>query len=82
MEGKMEFENTIEMRVLLLALYKKKENESFGDILTMLQEGRVFERKLGRSYLTKLKELSYIDGENLTFLGVEQAKRVELEFKI
>ena len=72
----------IEIRVLLLALYKKQENENFSDILGVMEESRVFTKKVGKKYLKYLKSENFITEESLTMIGLEKAKEIELEFKI
>jgi hypothetical protein len=77
-----EFEENMELRVLLLGLYKKQENESFKDILDVMEDSRVFTKKVGKKYLKILKELNYISDNGFTMIGIEKAKQVEMEFKI
>ncbi|MBD3840735.1 MAG: hypothetical protein IE909_02410 [Campylobacterales bacterium] len=77
-----EFEENIELRVLLLALYKKEDNESFNDILNTMESSRVFTQKVGKKYLKTLKQMQLVTHDGFTMLGIEKAKEVELEFKI
>lgn len=77
-----EFEENIELRVLLLGLFKKEEAETFNDILGVMEESRVFTKKTGKKYLKKLKELNYISDTGFTMIGITKAKEVEMEFKI
>jgi len=72
----------IEIRVLLLALYKKQDDESFSDILGMMEESRVFTKKVGKKYLKYLKNENYITEDSFTMVGLEKAKEIEQEFKI
>jgi len=81
MEEELGMDN-IEQRVLLLGLYKKQENETFSDILGVMEESRVFTKKVGKKYLKNLKELNYISDEGFTMIGIAKAKEVEQEFKI
>jgi hypothetical protein len=74
--------DNIEQRVLLLALYKRQEGETFSDILGVMEETRVFPRKTGKKYLKNLKALKYISDDGFTMMGIQKAKEVELEFKI
>ena len=78
----MDFKDNIELRVLLLAIYKKQDDESFQDVLKIMDNGRVFDLKTGKQYIQELKNMNFITDNGLTFIGVEEAKRVELEFKI
>ncbi len=78
----MEFKDNIELRVLLLAIYKKQDDESFKDVLKMMDNSRVFDLKTGKQYIKELKNLGFITDDSLTFIGVEEAKKVELEFKL
>ena len=77
-----EFEKNIELRVLLLALFKKEEDETFNDILGVMEDSRVFTKKDGKKYLKFLKELNYISDDGFTMIGITKAKEVEMEFKI
>ena len=77
-----EFEENIEIRVLLLALIKKQDDESFNDILAVMEDSKVFTKKVGKKYLKKLKELDYITDDGFTMIGITKAKEVEMEFKI
>lgn len=72
----------IEKKVLLLAIFKKKEEESFNDILMTLENSKLFTLKEGKKYLKELKNEHYIENNNLTFSGLAQAKLVEEEFKV
>jgi len=72
----------IEIRVLLLALFKKREDENFSDIVGVMEESRVFTKKVGKKYLKYLKSENFITEESLTMIGLEKAKEIELEFKI
>ena len=74
--------DNIEVRVLLLALYKKKDDETFNDILGVMEESRVFTKKIGKKYLKNLKELNYITDDGFTMIGISKAKEVEMEFKL
>ncbi|MEA3316075.1 MAG: hypothetical protein U9Q30_09485, partial [Campylobacterota bacterium] len=66
-----------------LGLYKKKDDETFLDVLEVMENTRVFTKKSGKKYLKNLKELGYIGEEdNLTMIGVEKAKEVEREFTL
>ena len=78
----MNFKDNIELRVLLLAIYKKQEDESLKDILQMLDNSRVFDLKTGKQYLKELRNLPFLEQDSLTFIGIEEAKKVELEFKL
>ena len=77
-----EFEENMELRVLLLGLYKKQEDESFNDIVGVMEESRVFTKKVGKKYLKNLKELNYIVDDSFTMIGISKAKEVEQEFRL
>jgi hypothetical protein len=77
-----EFEENIELRVLLLGLYKKEDNETFNNILGVMEESRVFSKKVGKKYLKNLKELNYITSTSFTMIGLQKAREIEQEFKI
>ena len=77
-----EFNENMEMRVLLLALYKRQEGESFKDVVLTLEASGLFSLKQGKKLLKQLKELSYISDEGFSVIGLQKAKEVEMEFKI
>lgn len=72
----------INKRVLLLAIYKKKDDESFMDVVKTMDNSKVFTLKQGKKYLKELKKESFLSDSSLTMLGIEKAKEVEQEFKI
>jgi len=71
----------IEKRVFLLAISKKEKGESLKDILTMLVETGMFDKKEGKKTLQELIDANYIVGENLSMTGVMVANEAEKEFK-
>jgi len=81
MKQKLGMEN-MEQRVLLLGLYKKEIDETFMDIVLVMENSRVFTKKDGKKYLKNLKELGYITDDSLTMMGVTVAQQIEQEFKI
>ncbi len=72
----------IEERVLLLAIYKKKENENLTDIISILEDAGVFSFKDGKKLLKSLKNDGYIEENSLSLIGLEKAKEIEQEFKL
>ena len=48
----------------------------------MMDNNRVFDLKTGKQFIKELKEMNFLTDDSLTFLGIEEAKKVELEFKI
>ncbi|BCD61658.1 hypothetical protein NitYY0826_C0519 [Nitratiruptor sp. YY08-26] len=72
----------INKKVLLLALAKKKEDESFKDILLMLENSHLFTLKEGKRLLKELKQEQYVNDESLTFKGFALAKDIEEKFKL
>jgi len=72
----------IELRVLLLGIYKRQDDESIIDVVKTMDNSKVFSLKQGKKYIKELKELGYIIEENLSMIGIEKAKEVELEFKL
>jgi len=81
MEEELGMDN-IEQRVLLLGLYKKEDSETFNDVLGVMEQTRVFTKKVGKKYLKNLKELNYILDDSFTVIGLAKAKEIEQEFKI
>jgi predicted RNase H-like nuclease len=72
----------IESRVFLLAILKKKEDESINDVLMILEDAGVFTYKEGKKLLKELKKEGFVEEDTLTFKGIESAKDAELEFKL
>ncbi len=72
----------IEKKVFLLAILKKKDDENLNDIIMILEDAGVFSFKEGKKLLKELKKDGFIEGEELTFKGIEAAKDAELEFKL
>lgn len=75
-------ETDIEMMVLLLAIYKKEENETLIDIVKTLENSRVFSFKEGKRLLKSLKNNNFILNEELTMIGIEKAKEAQKVFTI
>jgi len=80
--SEINFQEDMDLRVFLLAIYKKKENETIKDIINMMINAGLFDMKNGKKSVKDLKKLDYIIDEELTMLGITKAKEVELEFKI
>ncbi len=78
----LDFEDNIEIRVLLLGIYKRTDDETLLDVVKTMENSRVFSLKQGKKYLKELKTLEYIADDGLTMMGITKAKEVELEFKI
>ena len=75
-------ENNIEKRVLLLGIYTKEADETVQDVLLKLEETGMFTLKEAKKLLKELKEEGYMESSVLTLKGIEQAKKVEREFKL
>ncbi len=78
----LNFATNMEMRVLLLAIYKQEEDETLIDSVKAMENNRLFTLKEGKKILKELKNMKYIMDDRLTMIGIEKAKEVELEFKI
>ena len=78
----MNLKDDIELKVLLLGIYKKKDSETLLDIVKILENNKIFSLKQGKKYLKKLKSLKYISNNTLTIIGIQKAKSIEMEFKI
>jgi len=76
------FEENMDLRVFLLAIYKRQDNESIQYIIEMMINAGLFDMKNGKKSLKDLKKLNYVLDDGLTMLGIQKAKEVELEFKI
>jgi len=71
----------IEKRVFLLAIAKREEGENMDNILSMLVDTGMFDKKEGKQHLEELRKANYIVGENLSMTGVIEADKAEREFK-
>ena len=72
----------INEKILLLAILKKKEDETLMDIVQTLENTQLFSLKEGKRLLKKLKNEEFLTDGFLTFKGDLIAKEVEKEFKI
>ncbi|WP_300369295.1 hypothetical protein [Hydrogenimonas sp.] len=73
---------TTEEKVFLLAILKREEGEGLRDILTMLENSRVFTMKEGKRLLKSLRSEGYIREGELTIKGEAAAKAAEEEFRL
>jgi len=74
-------ELSIEKRVTLLAIAKREEGESLDDVLGMLVDTGMYDKKEAKKVFEELREANYIVGENLSMTGVIEADKAEKEFK-
>ena len=72
----------INEKILLLAILKKKDDETLMDIVQTLENTQLFSLKEGKRLLKKLKSEEFLTDGSLTFKGDLAAKEVEKEFKI
>ena len=72
----------INEKILLLAILKKKDDETLMDIVQTLENTQLFSLKEGKRLLKKLKSEEFLTNGSLTFKGDLAAKEVEKEFKI
>ena len=72
----------INVKVLLLAIYKKEEDETLNDIVHKLEASGLFSLKEGKKMLKDLKKDEYLTDSILTLKGQLIGKQVEEEFKI
>lgn len=72
----------INEKILLLAILKKKDDETLMDIVQTLENTQLFSLKEGKRLLKKLKNEEFLTDGSLTFKGDLAAKEVEKEFKI
>jgi len=76
------FEQDMDLRVFLLAIYKKQEDETIQIVIEMMINAGLFDMKNGKKAFKNLKKLNYATNEGLTMVGIQKAKEVELEFKL
>jgi len=75
-------EDEFNEQVLLLGIYKRKENESIKDALINVVDTGSFTLKQAKKYLKELKAKKLVQDNSLTFLGIEKAKQVEMMFRL
>ena len=68
-------------RVTLLAIYKKKPDESLDDILDILVDTGMYDKKEAKQVFAELEERGYITADGLSLVGMNIAKKAEQEFK-
>jgi hypothetical protein len=78
----IQFEENIELRVFLLGIYKKQNDENMQDVINMMINSKVCDMKTAKKFIKNLKKLDYLKDESLTMMGLTKAKEVELEFKL
>ncbi|MCK5110147.1 MAG: hypothetical protein KAQ94_01415 [Arcobacteraceae bacterium] len=78
----LDIEENIELRVLLLGIYKRADDETLMHVVKTMDNSRVFSLKQGKQYLKGLRSLGYVSDDGLTMIGIEKAKEIELEFKL
>jgi len=78
----LDFTKNMEMRVLLLAIYKQEEDDTIKDTMIALENNRLFSAKDGKKMLKELRNKTYLIDDRITMIGIGKAKEVELEFKV
>ena len=68
-------------RVTLLGILKKQPDETLEDVMEMLIETGMYDRKEAEKVFADLRTSGYIVGEGLSFIGVDAAQKAEQEFK-
>ena len=76
------FQDNMELRVFLLSIYKRKDNESIKDIMNIMINAGLFDMKNAKKCLKDLRKLEYVIDDSLSMSGISKAKEVELEFKV
>jgi len=72
----------INEKILLLAILKKKEDETLIDVVVTLENTQLFTLKEGKKLLKKLKNEEFLTDGSLTLKGNLIGKEIEQEFKI
>ena len=78
----LDFSRNMEMRVLLLAIYKQENDDTLKDTMLAMANNRLFTTKDGNRILKELRNKNYLIDDKITMIGIEKAKEVELEFKV
>jgi hypothetical protein len=72
----------IELKVLLLGIFKKEQDETCNDVILKLEQSHLFTLKEGKKLFKALKSEGFIVDNALTLKGELEAKEIEKEFKI
>jgi len=72
----------INKKVFLLKMLKREDDESINDVIIILSDTGVFTPKEGKKIKKELERDGFIKDGRLTMLGIEEAKRAEMEFKL
>jgi len=68
-------------RVTLLAIYKKKPDESLDDILDILVDTGMYDKKEAKEVFAELEKRGHTTADGLSLVGMNIAKKAEQEFK-
>jgi len=68
-------------RVTLLAIMKKKPDESLVDVMRILVDTGMFDIVEASQVFNELGDMGYIAGDSLTMMGVSIAQKAQQEFK-
>ena len=69
-------------KVSLLAILKKKDGETIDNVMETLMDTNMFlSRDEAEIIFRELRDSNYIVGNNLSMIGVIEAKKAEEEFK-
>lgn len=68
-------------RVCLLAILKKKSDESLVDVMRILVDTGMFDIVEASQVFNQLEDMGYISGEGLSMMGLNIAQKAEREFK-
>lgn len=69
-------------KVSLLAILKKRDSETIDDVMETLMDTNMFlSRDEAEKVFRELRDSNHIVGDNLSMIGIIEAKRAEEEFK-
>jgi len=72
----------INKKVFLLKMLKRESDETINDVIIVLSDTGVFTPKEGKKIKKELERDGFIKDGRLTMIGIEEAKRAEMEFKL
>jgi len=72
----------INKKVFLLKMLKRESDETINDVIIILSDTGVFTPKEGKKIKKELERDGFIKDGRLTMIGIEEAKRAEMEFKL
>jgi predicted ArsR family transcriptional regulator len=75
-------DDEIEKKVMLLKMLLREDDESMDDILKALANTGMFTLDEAKKHLQELRDRGFVVGDNLSFMGVSEARKAKQEFTL